>query len=303
MSEDMQPTKDARGVRGVAAEDFLIPYVFSMKPASPKQLGSWLVTYLSRERTADALSRLEKRGILEVSAGKVLMTEEGNKLAGARFGKELDRKKRENVTWPAMALGLDTGDDETNRIRTPALLAAVTLVIMYDLPLDPKTVTLNQVACAFAARGLAGLSTRPTTSSSLESLVRGDVLGAPEKLRSLLIKAALVLSADDEGSSTDDGKVRAEFAKRVNDTARELTTPPFSDAVAIAQIYDAYGRKFADAGGLESFKRRLLEAHQDRMITLLTLDRPEAMDRELRGRSVVKGTRWEFHLVKRTGGK
>ena len=79
------------------------------------------------------------------------------------------------------------------------------------------------------------------------------------------------------------------------------TSPPLTDSVAISQVYDAYGRQYADAGSLESFKARLLQVHIDGRLTLLTLDRPEALERDLRTRSTIEGAQRRYHLIQRRG--
>jgi hypothetical protein len=56
------------------------------------------------------------------------------------------------------------------------------------------------------------------------------------------------------------------FAARVKQLAEKLTTPPFQGRVAIAQVYDAYGRIHPDAGSLQSFKARLVEAAKARAL-------------------------------------
>ena len=79
--------------------------------------------------------------------------------------------------------------------------------------------------------------------------------------------------------------------------ARSLNTPPFKGRVAIAQVYDAYGRVHSDAGSLESFKRRLVEAAKLRAIDLTRLDMPERMNADLRNRSSVEWDTDEVHFV------
>jgi hypothetical protein len=79
--------------------------------------------------------------------------------------------------------------------------------------------------------------------------------------------------------------------------AEELTTPPFQGRVAIAQVYDTYGRIHPDAGSLQSFKARLVEAAKARTLVLGRLDMPEGMSRELRERSETSWGSDEVHFV------
>lgn len=87
------------------------------------------------------------------------------------------------------------------------------------------------------------------------------------------------------------------FAERVRQVAEALTTPPFQGRVAIAQVYDAYGRAHPDAGALQSFKDRLIAAAQAQRLKLERLDMPERMDRDLRLRSEAAWGRDCVHFV------
>ena len=87
------------------------------------------------------------------------------------------------------------------------------------------------------------------------------------------------------------------FAARVKQVAEKLTTPPFQGRVAIAQVYDAYGRIHPDAGSLQSFKARLVEAAKARTLVLGRLDMPEGMPRDLRERSETLRNSDEVHFV------
>jgi len=87
------------------------------------------------------------------------------------------------------------------------------------------------------------------------------------------------------------------FAKRVMKIAKTLHTQPFADRVAIAQVYDAYGIPYPDAGSLKSFKERLVNAAKRRELNLGRLDLPERMESELRERSVTTWGYEEVHFV------
>jgi hypothetical protein len=80
----------------------------------------------------------------------------------------------------------------------------------------------------------------------------------------------------------------------VLDVSRDVSTPPFTGRVAIAQVYDAYGKRYADAGSLVDFKRRLLEAARKREINLQKVDMGELMGKDLRERSQVQ---WDSDVV------
>lgn len=98
-------------------------------------------------------------------------------------------------------------------------------------------------------------------------------------------------------AKASDGPADGVFAGRVTEVAQALTTPPFQGRVAIAQVYDAYGRAFPDAGSLQSFKERLIAAAFARQLELGRLDMPEYMDKELRQRSEAAWGRDFVHFV------
>lgn len=104
------------------------------------------------------------------------------------------------------------------------------------------------------------------------------------------------------GGSSGGKAGSAEFGRRIQALANELSTPPFSRKTSIAQIYDAYGRKYPDAGRMAEFKDRLMEANANEHIRLYPLDEPQAMESELRDRSMIDTGRGRtrFYFVGRT---
>jgi hypothetical protein len=117
-------------------------------------------------------------------------------------------------------------------------------------------------------------------------------------LRSALAKLALsAASAQQPDAGSDAGLIA--FSERVKQLASATATPPFSHKVAVSQLYDAYGRKFSDAGGLDDFKTRLLAAHNASLIDLLPLDDPKSLDPQTRARSEIKTERRDLHFVDR----
>ncbi|MEL7368582.1 MAG: hypothetical protein AAFN74_06710, partial [Myxococcota bacterium] len=91
----------------------------------------------------------------------------------------------------------------------------------------------------------------------------------------------------------------AAFSARVRQIAQSTYTPPFTDRVAIASVYDAYGQTHADAGRMSEFKRRLVAAHRARLVSLRRLDYVEAIEVELAERSALDVDGRAFHFVAR----
>jgi len=303
------PTPAVTGLQAVASADFLLPYLYTQKkPASLAVLAKNLSAYLDQPRIEAGLETLRGRGLVSLDQQRVAITLAGSALVEKTWGGRIDDHKRLTLVWPALALGLAPAAAAA-RLRTTDGLFAVTLVALFNLPLKRDSATLAQVMSVLVIRGLAGRPVPPVLNDQLRPLVeRLGEIGDPEALRRVLIQAALGLSAagesaaagavDGEGAGEDDP---AGFAARVQALADTLSSPPLTDAVAVAQVYDAYGRQHRDAGSLESFKVRLLQAHAERRLLLLTLDRPEALARPLRTRSTIEGPQRRFHLIQRRG--
>jgi len=209
------------------------------------------------------------------------------------------------VVWPALALGFDPASKTAGRLaKTPDNLRAALLVSLFQMPLDKANATMPGVVSALVLRGLAGADLRAAEQPELKALAQtaGD-LSKPEKLRQTIVRAALALDqsgAAPASAATVETRSDPAFAKSVQALADRLSTPPFSNKVAIAQVYDAYGREHRDAGSLESFKGKLLAAHDDNLITLHPLDAPRALDDDLRERSRIETRYGWYYFVARS---
>jgi len=263
---------------------------------TPAEFANDLAGYADKERLRGAFDALVAAGKAQVNAsGKAALTEDGKRGAQQRFGK-LPRSKDpmtpvKNVVWPA-------------RLSTPDNLRATLLVSLFQLPLDKSNATMPSVVSALVLRGLAGADLRAADQLELKALAQtaGDLSDA-DKLRQTAVRAALAL--DQSGAAQmpaagSETRADAAFAKSVQALAERLSTPPFSHKVAIAQVYDAYGREHRDAGSLESFKEKLLAAHDDNLITLHPLDAPRALDDDLRERSRIETRYGWYYFVARS---
>jgi hypothetical protein len=96
------------------------------------------------------------------------------------------------------------------------------------------------------------------------------------------------------------------FAQRVQAIAKILPDTPmaggqgaFEGKVAIKQIYDRYGRHFSDAGDLNSFKARLIDASKKREVDLSRADSPQYLDKTLYNDSAAKWGTDSVHFVRK----
>jgi len=276
---------------------------------TPAEFANDLAGYADKERLRGAFDALVAAGKAQVNAsGKAALTEDGKRGAQQRFGKLQGGKagmtRLKNVVWPALALGLEPATKAAARLSTPDNLRATLLVSLFQLPLDKSNATMSSVVSALFVRGLAGADLCAADHPQLKALAQtaGD-LSKPDNLRQTVVRAALALDQSGAAQMPSAGSpTRADpaFAKSVQALAERLSTPPFSHKVAIAQVYDAYGREHRDAGSLESFKEKLLAAHDDNLITLHPLDAPRALDDDLRERSRIETRYGWYYFVARS---
>jgi hypothetical protein len=308
VAESLNPNRPlSGGLAPVAMETFLLAYLQSRqgeKSATQGQIVGWLKAFADQDRITAALKRLIEQDLVALDANKLVLTATGQQQACERFGERLDKKRLETVVWPALALGIAPNTKQAQRFSGRAggeNLRAATLVVLYDLPLDRNTATLAQATAALMVRALAGkVQPRPTSEALQAYASQLSNLTDIGVLRRELPRMALRFAA--QTASPAHACDLAAFAQCVQTLANRLTTPPFDDAVAIAQVYDAYAREVAHPGDLASFKQRLAEAHMQEQLALATLDRPQAMDDTLRERSTLSGTMRDFHFILRQEG-
>lgn len=307
----------ASGLHPISVETFLLTYLYTMdKPASAKEISSWIDNYIDRDVTEKKIESWTKQGLVISQNRKYELGPKGKSAAESVAAGRFDKKKRDTTILPALALGLPLNSNGAGRLTKTENLHAVALVRLCNLPLDPNTATRNQAVSALLTEALSGKGGRRIGSYPLDLFAGGlGDISAADTLRRTLVKAALKLPSAIPGIETIHESNREEksrrdlsekgdlaaFAERVQQVTDRLTTPPLSDAVAIAQVYDEYGREHTDAGSFETFKSRLLDAQGKRLLGMRTLDRPETIDRDLRKRSEIKSEFRTFHLIARKG--
>jgi len=276
---------------------------------TPAEFRNDLAGYADKERLRPAFDALVAAGKAQVNAsGKAALSDEGKREAQQRFGKLQGSKagmtRLKNFVWPALALRLEPASKAAARLSTPDNLRAALLVSLFQLPLDKSNATMPSVVSALVLRGLSGADLRAADQPELKALAQtaGDLSDA-DKLRQTVVRAALAL--DQSGAvpaSTATAETLADptFAKSVQALADRLSTPPFSNKVAIAQVYDAYGREHGDAGSLDTFKSKLLQAHNEGLIDLHPLDAPRALDDDSRERSRIETRYGWYYFVARS---
>jgi len=159
--------------------------------------------------------------------------------------------------------------------------------------------------------GLAGVTVKSVEQAmnALAAKATGSPKTDLESIRRRLITSRVAVGAsvaeisgrtsNPSTSSKPNGTYNEEshFSERVRSVSAGLATPPFQGRVAIAQVYDAYGSEFSDAGSLDSFKARLIASAKKRELELARLDLPERMAKGLRQRSHTPWNDDEVHFV------
>jgi hypothetical protein len=238
---------------------------------------------------------------------------------------------------PLMALGLDPDDPNVRKkFKTADTLKAATFMIVFGLPKEVASnlkAALSEIVWLILRgglpdvvgrgpfptidkpghvertliAGLAGANAKTITEATdklIAKAISAEKTGI-EALRERLIaigieqaqkntapKAVLTKAAPVKAPKGKDN-----FAFHVIQVARKLSTPPFQGRVAIAQVYDLYGKLYPDAGTLASFKERLINSAKNKEIDLGRLDLPERMSNDLRKRSETRWDREEVHFI------
>lgn len=331
-----QPIPDLSRFAPIAQEAVVLACL-SLKAgaASLSALKTPLRGLVSPEELSTAVSALVARG--EVQEGKTIaLTAAGRTRAKRVLGADSEaqwstvRKER----LPLLVLGMDPDDEEIRqRFAKGDALQWSTIAVAFGLPKEagasasalvsdlvwrllrgampdlvgkgpyPLIAKPGVVELALLA-GVAGVSAKNVTTvkvaiNALTAVSVGleKVTGAALRDRLIQIGMQQVPAADGAGHVKPRANGAGTFALNVKEVARTLTTPPFQGRVAIAQVYDAYGRLHEDAGSLASFKERLAEAARAREIELGRLDLPERMSKELRQRSETRLGTDEVHFV------
>ena len=294
------------GLTAVAPEDIVLSVIAVKGGArTAAELFNDLKSTLEPAQSQAAFNALvaDSKAVTGAS-GKVALTGNGIKDVVARFGK-LPTGKRgmsqlKNVVWPALALGIDPKSKSGSRLVKTENLRAVALAVVFDLPTKKDNATLPAVTAALFLRGLTGVAgPRAAAQPQIKAIAQNaSDLAKPDNLRKLIIKAALTMKEEAVPARLQDEL--HSFAGKVQAVANKLSTPPFSHKIAIAQLYDAYGREHTDAGPLNSFKSRLLEANTEGLLNLYPLDEPEGLDPELRSRSLIDSHYGRYHFVARS---
>jgi hypothetical protein len=322
MSKDM-PRPDISRFFPISLELIALAYLGQAKRVlSASTLKSRLSAFADSELIEKALATLIEEGKVTVEK-TIVLTKQGREQSKKALGRDVnqDWEKIWQRRLPLIVLGLDPDDPETRqRFAKPDSLISAAIAISFALSTDrmaskaavcselvwrilkvalPEVVgkgplpvierlgTTERVVLA----GLANVRAR-TVNEAISGLC-GAAVGVEkcdaDRLRRELIRIGVHRAAD---KPDIDG-----FATRVKDVAGRLSTPPFQGRVAIAQVYDEYGRVHPDAGSLANFKERLVSAAKARELDLGRLDMPERMDRDLRLRSEAQWGTDHVHFV------
>lgn len=319
---DSLPRSEVTRFAAIEATVIVQAYLAKSKGQSIGKLRRGLKSLIDAEEIDRAVEKLIASGTVLEERDYLRITKEYEDRVRKSLGRDAEQswKKLCAFRFPALALGLDPDEPPVRRgLRSRGTLQAAIVGVAYGLPKESlrsaKAVREELVWRVLRAAmpeiigsgpfpsidkpnaidikilsGLAGV--RAKTIDQATTALAAKILGVRgtkiEELRRQLIK----IGRRQEFPPATDG-----FAERVKAVARSLSTPPFQGRVAIAQVYDAYGRTHPDAGSLESFKQRLVHAAKARAIDLSRLDMPERMSDELRHRSKTQWGSDEVHFV------
>lgn len=331
------PKSDLSRFSPVSPELLALSYLSCQKQGLSLAVMQQRLKKLLAPATVDrAVSRLIEHGDVSLDK-VVTITSQGRKAAKQKLGHDSskDWESLTKFRFPCLALGLDPDQpDVRKRYAKPDALKAAAVAVAYGLhqdamvslkaaaselvwqlvraglgdvvgkgpfPMIEEPGILERVLLSGFAGGKAKSMPEAMTGVAARALGIDKVDG--DTLRARLIQIG-VAQFDATPSAPPDTAPRVPapaepsgFATRVSDVARTLSTPPFQGRVAIAQVYDAYGKVHPDAGSLASFKERLVGAAKARQLDLSRLDLPERMAKDLRLRSETAWDTDQVHFV------
>ena len=287
-----------------------------------------LQTIVSPAAVDDTVALLIERGevlsdkTLKLANRKAVSTEILGRDAGTKWA---DIKARR---LPLIVLGYDPDDFEVRRkFSKPDQIKAAVIAVGFGLPkeiaADLKAVR-SEIVWRILRAGLADIVGRGpfpmiekpgtverTLLSGMIGVASKSIVDATNNLAAHAVgikkgnldavkERLIVLGIErcqSNGAAIPLNRHVDNFAAKVAEIASKLSTPPFHGRVAIAQVYDQYGKIYPDAGSLAAFKERLVGAAKNREIQLGRLDLPERMANDLRERSETKWNREEVHFV------
>lgn len=288
-------------------------------PATRAKLDRQLKPLLSSTEVRAALDVLQGKGLVRNAATNPSLTSKGAEHWSSRLGS--DRKQPWKVILSerlaAVVLGLSPDDrTERKRVSESRALTAVIIAVGYGFASSLKSVPevrSELVWRVLRSRLVDVVGNGPfPVEPDLDRHSRSILLGLAGLKSGSVQQAMAMLAARCVGlEKADAGELRMAlvrhalrprpeqlpstgFAQNVLAVASEISTPPFTGRVAIAQVYDAYGKRYADAGSLVDFKRRLVDAARQREVSLQKVDMGELMAKELRERSQ---THWDSDVV------
>jgi hypothetical protein len=313
------PKSDISRFSRIDADFVVQAFLFiTRQGVSLTQLKSRLSSILNDENVTSIVARLVASKKIVRDDGKIRLAGPSDKIARTALGREVGKSWEEFRLrrLPTLALGLNPDNAEARRkLGRADVLRAAIICIGFNLPKDnflsligvrselvwrvlrdglPEVVgkgpfppiDKSNIVDRTILAGLAGIHAK-TINEAVAGLA-AKVINAKETDIDSLRRRLIQLALEDRPDN---------FAERVKVIARTLNTPPFQGRVAIAQVYDAYGRAYPDAGSLESFKHRLIAAANARELDLSRLDLPEHMSHELRSRSKTSWRSDEVHFI------
>src|SRR5215813_995065 len=327
------PQPDLSRFSPISAEVVILSCIgLTRRATAPSSLKSRLSEIIDPGSFDAALASLAAGGRIAIEKTITLTkagTDEAKRLLGRDAGESWEKVWKQRL--PLMALGLNPDDTNIRRRFAKAnSLTAATIAVSFALPAENMSSTntlcgelvwrvLKETMPNVVGKGpfpvidklgtverviLAGIAEVPArTIPEAVSGLSAAAVGLKNKVNSDALRQQLIRIGVQHARKSikpqapDPAGVDSGFADRIKEVAASLSTPPFQGRVAIAQVYDAYGRVHADAGSLANFKERLVQAAKARQLDLGRLDLPEHMDRDLRARSAARWGSDDVHFV------
>jgi len=247
----------------------------------------------------ECVARLRERGMLEPGS-RLLLTEAGRRSAADVLGFSQVPKGPRAMEWAKKVLLLRSIGDaapSSAAIRTAGTAVAAQIVAR-RYKVDSKLASDPAQVLAVLARRALGLDERPNALKFSDAFSAVFWTGnSPTPLDEDSTNGRAGPASGTMSLKLEHCEL-SEFARRVNEAARSSTTGRWHGAVFISHVWNAL-RGHGEVGiSFEKFKRRLIEAHQDKLIVLSRADLVEAMPAADVSASETAHSGARFHFVR-----
>lgn len=248
--------------------------------------------------TNESIARLRKRGLIEPGS-KLQLTEAGRRSAAEILGIP-DIPDRKNLQWVKKLLLLRSMDVASTSVmqRGPVADVLAARIVARRHKVDQKFEANPSQVLAVLARRALGLEDKPAALKLNDAFAAVFLMGhSPTERNEDHANGHSGPASGTMSRRLEDCDIN-EFAHQVTEAARASRDGRWHGAVFISHVWNTL-RARGDVGiTFDQFKRRLIEAHQDKLIELSRADLVDAMPAADVSASETVHSGARFHFVR-----